>query len=216
MVSNNSVTLQFAAGEGLARSSDSVYSGGTVILSGFASDPGFEDPSASTSAHSYANGVLNFTMSNGGACSFYFTNRTASAGRTIRINEADNQFGIGGIWYANVHTLLAPDITSEVSPNYSTTDGLLTITGYSDTPGMVPANLHENVNWFGISGGANSESIDGAESLAVQFAAGAGLSGLGTKYTSGGVIISGFTSDPGLYDGCVRHGRRASAIPAGL
>src|SRR5439155_2329746 len=74
VVSNNSVTLQFANGVGLARL-DSVYSGGTVILSGFVSDPGFKDPSTSSSSHSYVNGVLTFTMANGGACSFYFTNR---------------------------------------------------------------------------------------------------------------------------------------------
>jgi hypothetical protein len=64
----------------------------------------------------------------------------------------------------------------------------------------VPANLHENYNWFGISGGANSQSIEGAESMNVQFANGVGLSGLGTRYTYGQVVISGFTSDPGFTD----------------
>ena len=199
VVSNNSITLQFANGVGLSRL-DSVYSGGTVILSGFASDPGFKDPSNSSSSHSYANGVLTFTLSNSGRCSFYFTNRAASAGRTIRLNEADNQFGIGGIWYANVHTLLGADITSDVSPSYSTPDGLLTLTGYSDTPGTVPANLHENVDWFGVSGGANNESTEGAESLSLQLAPGASLSGLGTRYTYGQIVISGFAADPGFTD----------------
>ncbi|HWX21619.1 MAG TPA: hypothetical protein VN578_17080 [Candidatus Binatia bacterium] len=199
VVSNNSVTLQFANGVGLARL-DSVYSGGTVILSGFVTDPGFKDPSNSSGSHSYAGGALTFTVTNSGPCSFYFTNRAASAGRTIRLNKADSQFGIGGIWYARTQTLLGPDITSNVSPYYNTQDGLVALTGYSDTPGTVPANLYENVNWFGISGGANTESIDGAESLTVHFAGGAGLSGLGTRYTSGQVIISGFTSDPGFSD----------------
>jgi len=199
VVSNNSVTLQFANGYGLARL-DSVYSGGTVILSGFASDPGFVDPSSSSSGHSYANGALTFTLANSGACQFYFTNRAASAGRTIRINEADSQFGIGGVWYASVHTLLGPDIPSNVSPSYSTPDGLVTLTGYSDTPGTVPANLYENVNWFGVSGGANTESTEGAESLTLHLAAGASLTGLGTRYTSGQIIISGFTDDPGFSD----------------
>jgi hypothetical protein len=199
VVSNNSVTLQFVSGFGLARL-DSVYSGGTVILSGFASNPGFRDPSNSSSSNSYANGVLTFTMANSGACRFYFTNRTASAGRTIRINEADNQFGIGGVWYASVHTLLGPDIPSNVSPTYSTPDGLMTLTGYSDTPGTVPANIYENVDWFGVSGGANTESTEGSESLTLHLAAGASLAGLGTRYTSGQVIISGFTDDPGFTD----------------
>jgi hypothetical protein len=199
VVSNNSVTLQFANGVGLARL-DSVYSGGTVIVSGFVSDPGFKDPSGSASASSYAGGVLTFSMVNGGACSFYFANRAASAGRTIRINKADSQFGIGGVWYARTQTLLGPDIPSNVSPSYRTADGLMTLTGYSDTPGTVQANLYENVNWFGVSGGANTESIEGAESLTVHFAGGAGLSGLGTRYTSGQIIISGFTGDPGFSD----------------
>ena len=199
VVSNNSVTLQFANGYGLARL-DSVYSGGTVILSGFTSDPGFVDPSSSSSGHSYANGTLSVTLANSGACQFYFTNRAASAGRTIRINEADSQFGIGGVWYASVHTLLGPDIPSNVSPSYSTPDGLVTLTGYSDTPGTVPANLYENVNWFGVSGGANTESTEGAESLTLHLAAGASLTGLGTRYSSGQIIISGFTDDPGFTD----------------
>jgi hypothetical protein len=199
VVPNNSVTLQFASGVGLARL-DSVYSGGTVFLTGFSSDPGFKDPSNSSGGSSYADGVLTFTVVNSGACSFYFTNRAASAGRTIRINKADSQFGIGGIWYANVHTLLGPDIPSNVSPTYPTPDGLLTLTGYADTPGTIPVNLYENVNWFGVSGGANTESTEGSESINAQFAAGAGLTGLGTRYTSGQVIISGFTSDPGFSD----------------
>ena len=199
VVPNNSVTLQFASGVGLARL-DSVYSGGTVFLTGFSSDPGFKDPSNSAGSSSYADGVLTFTVVNSGACSFYFTNRAASAGRTIRINKADSQFGIGGIWYANVHTLLGPDIPSNVSPTYATPDGLLTLTGYADTPGTIPANLYENVNWFGVSGGANTESTEGSESINAQFAAGAGLTGLGTRYTSGQVIISGFVSDPGFSD----------------
>ncbi len=198
VVPNNSVTLEFASSVGLARL-DSVYSGGTVILSGFASDPGFKDPSNSSSSHSYADGVLTFTLSKGQS-SFYFTDRTASAGRTIRLNNADSQFCIGGIWYANVHTLLGPDITSNISPFYNTPDGLLTLTGYSDTPGTALANLYENVDWFGVSGGANTESIEGAESLQLHFESGAGLKGLGTRYTSGQIIISGFTDDPGFSD----------------
>jgi hypothetical protein len=200
VATNESVTLQFASGIGLSRL-DSIYSGGTVTISGFLSNPGFTDPSASTSSSSYSGGVLTFTLvPNSPECSFYFTNRAASAGQTLRINSVDNQFGIAGIGYVNSHTLLGPDIPSNVSPSYSTPDGLLTLTGYSDTPGTVPANLYENVNWFGIAGGNNNESIDSAESLNVQFAAGAGLSGIGTRYTSGQVIISGFASDPGFSD----------------
>jgi hypothetical protein len=196
---NESVTLQFASGIGLSRL-DSIYSGGTVTISGFLSNPGLVDPTSGASSSSYSAGTLTIALQDGGLHAFYFTNRAASAGQTLRINSVDSQFGIAGIGYVNSHTLLGPDIPSNVSPSYSTPDGLLSLTGYSDTPGTVPANLYENVNWFGIFGGNNNESIDGAESLKVQFAAGVGLSGIGTRYTSGQVIISGFASDPGFSD----------------
>jgi hypothetical protein len=199
VTSGNAVTLQFASSVGLSRL-DSIYSGGTVILSGFVSNPGLVDPSSGATSSSFSSGTLRITLADGGRHAFYFTNRAASAGQTIRINEDTSQFGIGGISYAGVHTLLGPDIPSNVSPSYSTPDGLVTLTGYADTPGTVPANLYENVNWFGVSGGANTESIDGAESLNVQFAATAGLSGIGTRYTSGTIFISGFLSDPGFSD----------------
>jgi hypothetical protein len=64
------------------------------------------------------------------------------------------------------------------------------------------------VDWFGVSGGANNESTEGAESLTLQLAAGASLTGLGTRYTSGQIIISGFTDDPGFTD--------ASGIASGV
>ena len=199
VTANGSVTLQFANGIGLSRL-DSVYSGGHLVISGFLSDPGLVDPSGGATSSSYASGVLTIAVADGGLHGFYFTNRAASAGRTLRLNDTDSQFGIALIGYANIHTLLGPDIPNNVSPTYATPDGLLTLTGYSDTPGTVPANLHENVNWFGVDGGNNSESIDGTESLNAQFAAGGGLSGIGTRYTSGQVIISGFLSDPGFTD----------------
>jgi hypothetical protein len=201
---NESMTLQFANGVGLSRL-DSIYSGAgfDVMISGFLSDPRLVDPSSGASSSSYSGGTLTITIADGGLHPFYFTNRAASAGQTLRINVANfsgSQFGIAGIGYVNSHTLIGPDIPSNVSPSNSTPDGLVTLTGYSDTPGTVPANLYENVNWFGIAGGNNNESIDGAESLNVQFAAGVGLSGIGTRYTSGKVFISGFASDPGFSD----------------
>src|SRR5947209_13106646 len=95
------------------------------------------------------------------------------------------------------HTLLGPDVPSNVSSSDSTPDGLLTLTGYADTPGTVPANLYGNVDWLGISGGNNNEAVEGAESLNLQFSALTGLSGIATRYTSGQVVLSGFTADPG-------------------
>jgi hypothetical protein len=182
---------------------DTVYSSGEVSISGFTSDPGLVDPSGGTSGSSYAGGVLTFTMANGSFHAFYFTNRSASIGQTLRITVAinsGNQFSIARIGLANSHALIAPDITSNVAATHTTADGLLTLTGYADTPGTVPANLYENVDWFGVSGGGNNEAIEGAESLNLQFAPGASLSALGTRYTSGQVIISGFVGDPGFSD----------------
>lgn len=196
---NSSITLQFANSAGLVRL-DSRYSGGTLTISGFLSDPGLVDPTSGASSSSYSSGTLTIAINDGGVHPFYFKNRAASAGQTLKLNDATGSFGIGGIGYANIHTLIGPDITSDASPTYTTPDGLLTLTGYADTPGTVPANLHENYNWFGVSGGGNNESTEGVESLSAQFAASAGLAGLGTRYTSGQIIISGFASDPGFND----------------
>jgi hypothetical protein len=198
---NESVTLHFSGGAGLSRL-DSVYSSGDVSIAGFLSDPGFVDPSAGTSGSSYASGVLTFTVSSGGYHAFYFTNRAASANQALRITVAvnnGNQFGIAGVGYAS-RTVFGPDIVRDVSPNFNTADGALALAGYLDTPGTVAANLYENVDWFGVSGGNNSEAIEGTESLKLTFSSGNGLSGLSTRYTSGQVVVSGFVADPGFVD----------------
>ena len=199
---NETVTLQFASGFGLSRL-ESVYSSGQVSISGFLSDPGFSDPAGGSSGAAYASGVLSFYPVDGGHHVYYFTNRAASGGQTLRINadgSSSNYFAIAGIGYANVHTLLGPDIPNNVASTYTTADGLLTLNAYSDTPGSTAANIYENVDWFGVAGGANNEAIDGTESLNLQFSSGAGLAGFGTRYTSGQVVISGFASDPGFSD----------------
>jgi hypothetical protein len=201
---NESITLQFAGAVGLSRL-DLVYSKGgyDVVISGFLSNPGLVDPSAGALASSYSAGTLTITLRGGSVFHFYFADRTASAGQTLRINVANtpnNHSGIAGIGYANIHTFLATDIPINISPSFGTPDGLLTLTGYSDTPGSVPAILYELGNWIGISGGSQNDTIDGAESLNLQFAGGTGLSGIGTIFTSGQVIISGFKDDPGFSD----------------
>lgn len=195
---NSSVTLQFASGAALVRL-DSRYSGNTLAISGFLSDPGLADPSAGATASSYADGTLTITVAGGGNHPFFFTNRAASAGQTLKLTSS-GQFGIGGIGYDHATLVMATDIAPNVSPTFVSADGLVTLTGYADTPGTVPVNLNRNVVWFGVSGGNNNESTEGAESISVQFAAGASLTGLGTRYTSGQVVISGFTADPGFTD----------------
>jgi hypothetical protein len=194
----NSVTLEFAADTAMVRL-DSRYSGNTVAIFGFLSDPGLADPSGGASAANYDNGTLTITVSGGGAHPFYFSNRAASAGRTLRLISS-GQFGIGGIGYDRIQTVMGIDITPNVSPTFASPDGLVTLTGYADTPGTVPVNLNRAGDWFGVSGGNNNESTEGAESLGVQFAAGVGLTGIGTRYTSGQVMISGFSEDPGFTD----------------
>lgn len=198
---NESLTIQFADGIGMSRL-DTVYSTGEVSISGFAGDPGLIDPSSGVFGASYSAGVLTFTMADGGLHAFYFTNRAASAGRTLRINVAVSsgyQFAIARVDYANAKTLMGPDVPSNVA-SHTTPDGLLTLTAYSDTAGTTPGNLFRNVDWFGVAGGVNSEAIEGTESLSLQFSGAAGLSGLGTRYTWANVIISGFASDPGFND----------------
>ena len=199
---DESVTLQFAPGFGLSRF-DGVFSSGQVTISGFLGDPGFTDNLGGSFGVTYADGVLSFYPMDGGHHAYFFTNRTASAGRTLKVTVDPGtgfQFAIAGIGYANLQTLLGSDIPSNVSPSYTTADGILTLNAYSDTPGTVAANLYENVDWFGVAGGNNNEAIDGTESLSLRFSGGAGLSAVGTRYTSGQVVISGFASDPGFTD----------------
>jgi hypothetical protein len=199
---NESLTLQFASGIGLLRL-DTVYSSGEVSISGFASDPGLVDPSGGASGITFADGVLKFTMVDGGFHAFYFNNRAGSAGQTLRFTVAEltgNQFAIAGVSYASPQTVIGADIQSNVAPTYTTPNGQLTLSAYADTPGTVPVNIYENVDWFGIVGGGNNESIEGPESLKLQFMSGLGLAGISTRYTSGQVVLSGFASDPGFSD----------------
>jgi hypothetical protein len=198
---DETVTVQFASGVGLSRL-DGVYASGQVTISGFVGDPGFTDLGGGSFGMTYSSGVLSFYPSDGGHHLYFFTTRAASAGRTLRINVdpgAGYSFPIASIGYATLHTMLAADIPSNVTATKTAPDGLLTVSGYADTPGTVEANLYENVDWLGVAGG-NNDAIDGTESLNLQFSGGAGLSSLGTRFSSGGVVISGFTSDPGFTD----------------
>lgn len=201
---NESVTLQFANGFGLSRF-DVIYSTPSLVtISGFPSDPGFTDNGGGSSGASYAGGVLSFSPTDGNYHTYFFTNRTASAGQTLKVTvdpSADNQVAIAGIGYAKPQTLLGSDIPSNVSPTYTTADGKLTLNAYTDTPGTVAANLYENVDWFGVGGsGPNNEAIDGTESVNLQFSPGIGLSSLGMRYTWANIVLSGFASDPGFTD----------------
>jgi len=199
---NEMLTLQFASSAGLSRL-DSVYSAGEVIIAGFRGDPGFVDANSSGSSAFYVDGTLTITLAYGGLLSFYFNNRAASAGQTLHLTVSDtpgSQLGIAGIGYAAVQSLIAPDLAGNFTSTHTTADGLLTITAYNDTPGSTEGGLNESVNWFGIAGGNNNEAVEGSESLNLQFSNRVGLASLGFRYTSGPVIISGFSADPNFSD----------------
>lgn len=202
------VTLPLAPGYGLSRL-ESVYSSpGQVSIYGFASDPGFTDPTGTASAGVVydGNGLLTFYPESSGHVTYFFTNRGASSGRTLKINSDQGvpsyYFAIAGIGYADLHTIFDADIPAGAS-SFTSPDGLVTLNAYSDTPGATPASFNLTMNggwdWLGIAG-TNSQTIDGSESVGMQFDSTVGLSGLGTRYVTGNIILSGFTSDPGLVD----------------
>ncbi len=194
------VILQFAPDAGLSEF-QGVYNAGRILISGFSSDPGFTDPTGAAFGAEYADGVQSFYSLDGGLHRYFFVNRAASAGRTLNINaDTGGSVAVAGIGYANLKTLVGVDVVPSYGSSHTTADGQLTLQAFSDTAELTPAILFRNVDWFGIAGGANDEAIDGTESLTLQFAAGEGLASFGTRYTSGGIVISGFSSDPGFFD----------------
>jgi len=94
-----SVTLQFAPTAALY-SIGHVWTRSRVIISGFVADPGFTDPAGYASSVSYANGTLTFFYNWDGGTEhiFTFSNPSASAGRTLRLNVFDTTSG----WQASV------------------------------------------------------------------------------------------------------------------
>lgn len=102
----------------------------------------------------------------------------------------------GVIVTSHAATVLSDDITNDVSPTFTTGDGLLTINGYSDLF-TTPANLtsYGPGAWFGVGG---DQALSGAETLTLQLDPSVGLSGFGDIYTRAIITISGFASDPGF------------------
>ena len=94
-------------------------------------------------------------------------------------------------------TVTAGDIPNNVSPNFTTGDGLLTLTGYSDSAFALPSNLTSSGpgSWFGVGG---NTALDNTETMTLQLAPGVGLTGFGDIWTRAVITIAGFTSDPGL------------------
>jgi hypothetical protein len=94
-------------------------------------------------------------------------------------------------------SLLPSTITDNVSPTFTTADGLLTIEGFSDSASTVPANLRTagGATYFGVE--ANG-AFQNADTLKLQLAPGVGFTGFGDIWTRAVISISGFVSDPGL------------------
>ena len=94
-------------------------------------------------------------------------------------------------------TIVSGDIVSGTSPTFTTADGKLTITGYSDSASTSPQNLFTAGagTWFGPG---PDQAIGGPDTMKLQLAPGAGLTGFGDIYTRAVITISGFVSDPGL------------------
>lgn len=94
-----SVTLQFASGAAMYGIGH-VWTRSWIVISGFASNPGFTDPTGYASNVSYTNGTLTYyyNWDSGTEHDFRFSNPSASAGRTLRINVFDAAAG----WQATI------------------------------------------------------------------------------------------------------------------
>jgi hypothetical protein len=94
-------------------------------------------------------------------------------------------------------SVLAPMIPNNVSPTFTTGDGLFTIKGFSDSASTIPKNLTTagGPSYFGVE--ANG-ALNNTDTLKLQFAPGVGLTGFGDIWTRAVISISGFVSDPGL------------------
>jgi hypothetical protein len=94
-------------------------------------------------------------------------------------------------------SILPAMIPNNVSPTFTTGDGLFTIQGFSDSASTTPKNLTTagGPGYFGVE--ANG-ALDNTDTMKLQFAPGVGFSGFGDIWTRAVITISGFVSDPGL------------------
>jgi len=94
-----SITLRFATNAALFRIGH-IWTRARIIISGFASDPGFSDPGGYVSGVTYTNGTLSYfhPWDGGVEHAFNFRRPEASAGRTLRMNVYDTASG----WQATI------------------------------------------------------------------------------------------------------------------
>jgi len=102
----------------------------------------------------------------------------------------------------------APFTGSSNTNTLTSSDGLITVAGWSDIDATVPANLYQWWWIFGVNSGAgNGALLDGQESMTLQFDKSVGCSHIAFLYTGSQanpntpapITISGFLSDPGAY-----------------
>jgi hypothetical protein len=94
-------------------------------------------------------------------------------------------------------SVLPPMIPNNVSPTFTTGDGMFTIKGFSDSASTIPTDLRTggSPSYFGVE--ANG-ALDNTDTMKLQFAPGVGFTGFGDIWTRAVISISGFVSDPGL------------------
>lgn len=151
MDGTESITLRFATNSGLFRISH-IWTRAKIIISGFASDPGFSDPTGYASDVNYANGTLSYfyKWDAGTEHSFTFWNASASSGRTLRVNVFDSAPGwqatVTRIDYANGNSLPAVadlSATQQTIDNFSASDAwsMQRVGLWSETNRVKIANL---------------------------------------------------------------------------
>jgi hypothetical protein len=113
--------------------------------------------------------------------------------RTFLITLATLGLGLTG----QAASILPPMIPNNVSPTFTTGDGLFTINGFSDSTSTIPTNLRTggSPSYFGVEA---SGALDNTDTMKLQFGPGVGFTGFGDIWTRAVITISGFVSNPGL------------------
>ena len=138
-----SVTLQFAPTAALY-SIGFVWTRSKIIISGFAADPGFTDSGGYATGVNYATGTLTFfyNWDSGTEHTFSFSNPSASAGRTLRLNVFDTSSG----WQASItrieYTPTPPPAVADLAAPAQTMDNF----SASDSWSMQMVGLWSDAN----------------------------------------------------------------------
>ncbi len=117
---------------------------------------------------------------------------------------------------SQAQSILPGMISTGGSSSFITSDGLLTIKGFSDAASTVPANFTTGGNppaWFGVE--ANGALMN-ADTMKLFMAPGVGFTGFGDIWTRAVISISGFSADPGFAPVGSPAGINSSSYAAGV